>query len=1080
MKKFFIITLLFLLVCFKAYSGWERQNPIPGSCHINKIFFINSKIGWAVGEEGAIIKTIDSGNTWNSQKSSITDKLTSVYFSDSLYGWVCGASGKILNTSDGGNNWNLQNSNTSNQLNCIFFTDRLTGWAVGDTGVIKNTTDGGKSWLSQSSDTTSKLYSISFTSKNVGYVLSDRGLILKTTDKGLNWKNFSHSEKDIASICFINDMVGWALGRNDTITKTIDGGKSWKKQYVPSNSYPEQPLYNIFFIDSMNGWAVGDYGFILRTTDGGSKWTYNFFTYFITAIFFTDSKNGYITSNFGVIYKTTDSGISWATQTESLTGINFNNVFFVDSLTGWAVSSNRGFIFKTTDAGLNWNNKTPTGSGLNKIFFIDYNRGWAVGGSHILKTTNGGISWTDKPFDNYFQWSSIFFVDSLIGWAAGYYLINGPNPHKGAIIKTTDGGYNWSAPEYFSPSSRPFFFYDIAFINSNVGTAVGTENIFNTSDGGNSWNLQRFDFNNIHCLHFIDSNNGWAVSDYFIKTLIKTTNGGSEWFRFTSDKNVGGSGIFFPDTLNGWIINNYYIYRTTNGGSNWINENSGTMQGLNSVYFPNTKTGWAVGYNGTILKYTFTIAAPVLVSPKNKSSSISYDTVLYWNKVSNATSYHIQIDTTSDFMNPIVNEITTDTFKILTGLPENTTYYWHVMSKSPNDSSDWSETWSFKSFYQHFVFNPVLISPVNGSSNVPTDTLLNWSKIEDASSYYIQISSSGDFTNSIINEALTDTFKTIKGLTENTQYYWHVRAKRATDSSDWSETWSFKTINPHFVAVPSLLSPAYNSTNISPDTILKWYKVNDATSYNITLSTDRYFQNRILNEKITDTFKVIKDLAVNTQFFWAVRANRLMDSSDWCPVWNFTTGNPHFVAIPTPVSPANNSSSILTDTLLKWNSVPYATSYNIQFGISNDFTNPIINEKITDTFKILAGLAENTIYYWHVRANKTSDSSDWSGTWSFSTLDPSIVYEPKKEEEILIVPNPITNSATICFDNIQSSSAKIRIYDIGGSLVMTKDFNDISVGINKIEIDFTGFSPGIYFIKIINEKNTNTYKVIKE
>ena len=46
------------------------------------------------------------------------------------------------------------------------------------------------------------------------------------------------------------------------------------------------------------------------------------------------------------------------------------------------------------------------------------------------------------------------------------------------------------------------------------------------------------------------------------------------------------------------------ILKTTNGGENWFLQGSGIANYLQSVYFTDNQTGWAVGYYGTILKTT--------------------------------------------------------------------------------------------------------------------------------------------------------------------------------------------------------------------------------------------------------------------------------------------------------------------------------------------------------------------------------------------------------------------------------------------------------------------------------------------
>jgi photosystem II stability/assembly factor-like uncharacterized protein len=63
--------------------------------------------------------------------------------------------------------------------------------------------------------------------------------------------------------------------------------------------------------------------------------------------------------------------------------------------------------------------------------------------------------------------------------------------------------------------------------------------------------------------------------------------------------------VQFTDTQTGWAVGgNGTIIKTTNGGSEWIAQNSGTSTWLNAVFFLNSQTGWVAGDDGTILKTT--------------------------------------------------------------------------------------------------------------------------------------------------------------------------------------------------------------------------------------------------------------------------------------------------------------------------------------------------------------------------------------------------------------------------------------------------------------------------------------------
>jgi hypothetical protein len=85
--------------------------------------------------------TEDGGNTWIKQNTP--QVLRSIYFSTSTTGWAVGINGIILKTTDSGINWQKQVSPTNNHLFSVCFTSPTTGWIVGDYGTILKTNDGG-------------------------------------------------------------------------------------------------------------------------------------------------------------------------------------------------------------------------------------------------------------------------------------------------------------------------------------------------------------------------------------------------------------------------------------------------------------------------------------------------------------------------------------------------------------------------------------------------------------------------------------------------------------------------------------------------------------------------------------------------------------------------------------------------------------------------------------------------------------------------------------------------------------------------------------------------------------------------
>ena len=127
MKKQITIAILVLISC-NVYSQWEQIFPIPTDKNLYDVCYATDYIATAVGEDGTILYSTNSGFSWTQKESLTSLTLRSVCFSDSLSGWIVGGSTQldeaiVLHTSDGGVNWNKLNVQTENNLNAVHFID---------------------------------------------------------------------------------------------------------------------------------------------------------------------------------------------------------------------------------------------------------------------------------------------------------------------------------------------------------------------------------------------------------------------------------------------------------------------------------------------------------------------------------------------------------------------------------------------------------------------------------------------------------------------------------------------------------------------------------------------------------------------------------------------------------------------------------------------------------------------------------------------------------------------------------------------------------------------------------------------
>ncbi|MDP3683068.1 MAG: SUMF1/EgtB/PvdO family nonheme iron enzyme [Ignavibacteria bacterium] len=87
---------------------------------------------------------------------------------------------------------------------------------------------------------------------------------------------------------------------------------------------------------------------------------------------------------------------------------------------------------------------------------------------------------------------------------------------------------------------------------------------------------------------------------------------------------------------------------------------------------------------------------------------------------------------------------------------------------------------------------PTLISPIDNSTNIITKPTLVWSKSEGATSYNLQVSLKKDFVDVVQTySGITTTYKSITLLSPNTLFFWRVNAVDGSNTSGWSDAFSF-------------------------------------------------------------------------------------------------------------------------------------------------------------------------------------------------------------------------------------------------------------------------------------------------
>lgn len=127
-----------------AGRSWV-QSPVPVSCDLTAVQFVDARTGFAVGHEGVVLRTDDGGATWRKlldgrEGGAAADKpLLDLWFASADEGFVVGAYNLVFHTRDGGRSWTSWSDRTDNPKRLHLYAIRPAGerlLAAGESGLL--------------------------------------------------------------------------------------------------------------------------------------------------------------------------------------------------------------------------------------------------------------------------------------------------------------------------------------------------------------------------------------------------------------------------------------------------------------------------------------------------------------------------------------------------------------------------------------------------------------------------------------------------------------------------------------------------------------------------------------------------------------------------------------------------------------------------------------------------------------------------------------------------------------------------------------------------------------------------------
>ncbi|PKL78459.1 MAG: hypothetical protein CVV25_11560 [Ignavibacteriae bacterium HGW-Ignavibacteriae-4] len=433
--------------------------------------------------------------------------------------------------------------------------------------------------------------------------------------------------------------------------------------------------------------------------------------------------------------------------------------------------------------------------------------------------------------------------------------------------------------------------------------------------------------------------------------------------------------------------------------------------------------------------------AAVALTPGDTITCVPIVSEFTWQPVSGATKYEVRASKTPQFQSGVIVFSAKDvagTSVIADVTLASKQVWWQVRANDANNVGLWSETQTYFTTGEA----PLIMSPVDGSTEVHRGLELEWQAIGQATSFHLQISKDDNFS-SIEFEKEDIVGQTLDVILEsyNTQYYFRVRTLASGCYSDWSNAYSFKSIQ----GFPNLIYPENAESNITTDVQMLWSKVPTAISYDIRFSTDDEFVNEFGNNGVQTNSILQKDLKPNTLYYWMVRSNDAWGTSPWSQVFQFNTGE-GFTNIPFLIYPENLSIKLPTTGIMNWRSANNASSYNLQIAQDLKFNkDDIIREvqNIKDTAYSYTDLDNFKEYWFRVASVNQTTTSDYSKPHRFRTIA-----QPPTDQALAI--KPVDGENEIPYKKTGFEWTKVARTDLGLSsesgyellISKTQDFTD--------------------------------------
>jgi|GEM_PF-1597962 len=280
-----------------------------------------------------------------------------------------------------------------------------------------------------------------------------------------------------------------------------------------------------------------------------------------------------------------------------------------------------------------------------------------------------------------------------------------------------------------------------------------------------------------------------------------------------------------------------------------------------------------------------------------------------------------------------------------------------------------------------------------------------------------------------------------------------------------------------FYAIDAPVVSAINGTTVCEGEEILWAELPGIGEYQV-IFFDNLFDDNLLFQSpvLSANYLAINNLWFEGQktYYYRVMAIDGSVTSYSLPDY-FATGYP---STPLVNSPSQGQQNVNFSTVVQWQHLPEASSYNLQVAIDPSFDNEsmvIDRTGISQNMSNITLDAGNTDHFVRVSATNTCGTGQWSPVVQFTTTS-GVFVENLNHKVLGVYPNPAGNRTYLPYPR-ELGKRNISLFNNGGQLVMSVERAGDS---DLDEIDVSSLAPGFYTGQVVAENGIRfTFKLIK-